>query len=527
MFKKKKHAIIIGAGPAGLTAAYYLLTMTEIKPIVLEREKFVGGLAATLNFGGNRIDIGGHRFFTKNEEIFKLWQKLLPAQGAPALDDKILGRESVLVEGGANPEEVDEVFLNRNRVSRIFYRRKFFSYPVALNFDTIKNLGLGEMFSIGTSFLKAKFKPREENTLEDFMINRFGQKLYETFFRDYTTKVWGRTPQEIGADWGAQRIKGLSLGKTLLDFVKKTFGSKEGAGETSLIERFYYPKFGPGQLWEKMADEIKNLGGEVLPGIGVKSFHVDKDKVIKSVKVESAAGLLTFPADYFLSSMPLAELADALDDGLNYRQLQIARGLPYRDFITVGLLVDKLTIKNLTKIKTLGDIVPDCWIYIQEPSVKLGRLQIFNNWSPYMVADPQNTVWLGLEYFCNEGDELWQMGDDDFIKFAIEELASIGIIEAADVRDSVRIKVPKAYPAYFDSYENIDELRGALDEIQNLYCIGRNGQHRYNNMDHSMLTAIAAVCAIGGKFSKSDVWKINAEQAYHEEIKDKGARIKG
>ena len=513
---KKKHAIIIGAGPAGLTAAYYLLKLTDIKPIVLEMENFVGGISRTMNFHGNRMDIGGHRFFTKDENVLAVWRELLPEQGAPAFDDKILGRESVLTDGGANPEEVDEVFLNRNRVSRIFYRNKFFSYPISLSLTTIKNLGLTEMFSIGTSFLKAKFSPREEKTLEDFMINRFGQKLYETFFRDYTTKVWGRTPQEIGADWGAQRIKGLSLGKTILDFVKKTFGSK-GTGDTSLIERFFYPKFGPGQLWEKLASEIKKRGGEVLLNSKVVGFQSAADKKIRSVQVENAAGLLTFPADYYLSSMPLADLADALDENaLAVRPRWIARSLPYRDFMTVGLLVDKLLLKNTTKIKTLGDIVPDCWIYIQEPSVKLGRLQIFNNWSPYLVADPKNSVWLGLEYFCREGDELWQMSDDDFIKFASGELASIGIIDAADVRCGVRVKVPKAYPAYFDSYENIDEVRTALDEIPNLYCIGRNGQHRYNNMDHSMLTAIAAVCAVVDKFPKADVWKINAEKTYHE-----------
>ena len=515
----KKHAIIIGAGPAGLTAAYYFLKNTDIKPIVLEKEKFFGGISRTMNFNGNRMDIGGHRFFSKDEEILKLWREILPEQGAPSLDDKILGRESVLTDGGADPELVDEVFLNRNRVSRIFYRRKFFSYPVTLSLETIKNLGLIEMFSIGMSFLKAKISQRDENTLEDFMVNRFGQKLYETFFRDYTTKVWGRSPQEIGADWGAQRIKGLSLGKTVLDFLKKTFGSKEGTGDTSLIERFFYPKLGPGQLWEKFADEIKKLGGEVLTSTNVKSFRV-VDKVIKSVSVESPAGTLTFPADYFLSSMPLSELAEALDDGLNLRQLQIARGLPYRDFITVGLLVDKILLENHTKIKTLGDIVPDCWIYIQEPSVKLGRLQIFNNWSPYLVADPKNSVWLGLEYFCNEGDELWNMTDDDFIKFAVDELASIGIINAADVKLSVRVKVPKAYPAYFDAYENISELRAGLDEIQNLYCIGRNGQHRYNNMDHSMLTAIAAVKAIAEDFPKAEIWNVNAEKNYHEEKHD-------
>ena len=517
MIKKKKSAIIVGAGPAGLTAAHYLLKLTDIRPIVLEKENFIGGLSRTLEFEGNRMDIGGHRFFSKNNEVLNLWNELLPAQGSPALDDKILERESVLVEGGANPEEVDEVFLNRRRVSRIFYRKKFFPYPLSLNFETLKNLGLRETFSIGVSFLKAKYNQREEETLEDFMINRFGQRLYETFFRDYTTKVWGRSPQEIGANWGAQRIKGLSLGKTVTDFFKKTFGSKEGAGETSLIERFFYPKFGPGQLWEKLADDIRKRGGEVLLNSTIKRFKVDANKVIKSVQVDNAAGLLTFPADYFLSSMPLKELADALDDGLPLRPLTIARGLPYRDFIIVGLLVDKLSLKNLTEIKTLGDIVPDCWIYIQEPSVKLGRLQIFNNWSPYLVADPQNSVWLGLEYFCDEGDELWQMSSKDFVTFAANELISIGIIKAENIRSGVQVKVPKAYPAYFDTYENISELRSALDEIQNLYCIGRNGQHCYNNMDHSMLTAIAAVCSIAGKFPKSAVWNVNAEQNYHEE----------
>ncbi|MCR5834807.1 MAG: NAD(P)/FAD-dependent oxidoreductase [Selenomonadaceae bacterium] len=514
----KKYAIIIGGGPAGLTAAYYFLKHSDIKPIVLEKEKFVGGISRTMNFNGNRMDIGGHRFFSKDEEILSLWRELLPEQGAPALDDKVLNRESVLTEGGANPEETDEVFLNRRRVSRIFYRRKFFSYPISLSLETIFNLGFFEMISIGTSFIGAKFSQREEKTLEDFMINRFGRRLYETFFRDYTTKVWGRSPAEIGADWGSQRIKGLSLGKTILDFFKKTFGFKDGAGETSLIERFYYPKYGPGQLWEQFAAEIKKLGGEVLTESEVKSFTIGANKIIRSVEVKSPAGNLSFPADYFLSSMPLNELADAFDEKtLATRPREIAKGLPYRDFITVGLLVDKLLPVNKTKIKTFGDIVPDCWIYIQEPSVKLGRLQIFNNWSPYLVADPQNSVWLGLEYFCNEGDNLWNMNEEDFIKFATEELSSIGIINAADVKYGVRVRVPKAYPAYFDTYENIDELRNALNEIQNLYCIGRNGQHRYNNMDHSMLTAMAAVRAIvSGDVSKSDIWNVNADKNYHE-----------
>lgn len=451
----KKHAIIIGTGPAGLTAAYYFAKFTDIKPIVLEKENFVGGLARTMNFSGNRLDIGGHKFFSKHEEVLKVWNELLP--------------------------EEEKIFLTHQSISRIFYQQKFFSYPISLNFNVIKNLGLMKTFSIGTSFIKAKLNKRDEITLEDSLINRFGQKLYETFFREYTIKVWGRSPQEINANSGAEKILGLGL------------------NENPPVEEIFYPKHGSVQMWEKMVDEIKKIGGEVLTSTNVKSFHV-VNNVIKSVRVESPAGMLTFPADYFVSSMPLAELAEALDDGLPLRPLMIARGLIYRDFITVGLLVDKLT---------LGDIIPYCQISIYEPSVKLSRLQIFNNWSPNMVAAPKNSVWLGLEYFCNEGDELWQMSDNDFIKFAADELASIGIIDAMDVRFGVRVKVPKAYPTYFDTYENISELRGALDEIKNLYCIGRNGQHCNNNMDNSMLTAIAAVCAIIGKFSKADVWKVN------------------
>lgn len=453
---RKKHAIIIGAGVAGLTAAYYLLKHTDIKPVVLEKEKFVGGLARTMNFDGNRLDIGDHRFFSSDADIIKLWQEILPAQDDFFVDEKISGRDA------------------------IFYRREFFSYPVSFNFSTIRKLGLLETLAIGASIFKSNFRRREENTLEDFIVNRFGQRLYEKFFRDFVTKIFGRAPQEINAD-----------------FVTKIFGS-------ATPERVYRCKLGAGQMWEKFADEIKRLGGEVLTDSNVKSIHVDAKKIVRSVRAESPAGMLTFPANYFLSTMPLTELAEAMDDGLNYRQLQIARGLSYRNLIIVGLLVDKLAAER-TKI-------PGSRIYIQEPSVKLGRVEIFNDLSPHMVAAPENSVWLGLEYFCDDGDELWQMNDDDFVKFAAEESASIGLIDAASVKFGVRVKVPKAYPAYFDAYEKIGELQAALDEIQNLYCIGRNGQHRQSKTDTDMLTAIAAVCSIGENFPKPDIWKIDAAQ---------------
>lgn len=515
-----KRAVITGAGPAGLTAAYWFLKHTDIKPIVLEKENFVGGISRTANFDGDRIDIGGHRFFSKSAEIFDLWRELLPLQGAPALDDKMLGRRAENFAGGADPEREDDVFLLRRRISRILYMRRFFSYPVSLSAQTVFNLGVFNSFSIGASFLKAAVFKRTEKNLEDFMINRFGEKLYATFFRDYTEKVWGRSPKDIDADWGSQRIKGLSLSGAVADFFRKAAGKT--AKETSLIERFYYPKYGPGQLWEKMAREIVARGGEIVFGAEAKRFNLD-GKTVVSVTAETNAGARNFAGDYFLSSMPIADLAAALPKGaIGEKARAVALSLPYRDFVTVGLLVDRLKLVNSTKIKTLGGIVPDCWIYIQEPKVKIGRLQIFNNWSPYMLNDPKNTVWLGLEYFCREGDELWRMTKDDFAAFAANELAEIGVIDAAAVKKSVCLKVKKAYPAYFDSYRDFATVRRALDEMENLFCIGRNGQHRYNNMDHSMLTAITAVRAITGEKNRADVWNVNADEVYHEESAKRG-----
>ena len=512
-------AVIIGAGPAGLTAAYYLLKEnTGIEPVVFESEAFVGGIARTAEFHGNRMDIGGHRFFSKNEEIMSLWQELLPLQGAPAYDDRLLNRMTELAVNGPDPEQEDDVFLVRHRVSRIFYLKKFFDYPVSLSAATIRNLGVSRMVKICVGYAVSMLHKLPENTLADFMINSFGRPLYETFFKDYTYKVWGRFPESIGADWGSQRIKGLSLRKAVVDFVRKTVGSKKAANtETSLIEQFYYPKYGPGQLWEKMRRQIVKGGGHVCLETEVIKILRDADNRVTGVVVRDSSGERTIPCDYLISSMPVKDLLAALGEK-DDEAATIARDLPYRDFITVGVLVKKLKIKNTTSFKTLADIVPDCWIYVQEPSVKMGRIQIFNNWSPYLVREPEKTVWLGLEYFCNEGDDMWNMKDADFTDMAVKELVSMGIVEKDDIMDEICLKVKKAYPAYFGSYRDFAKVRRYLDGIGNLYCIGRNGQHRYNNMDHSMLTAIEAVRSIaGGTGDKEAVWNVNTEESYHEQ----------
>ncbi len=511
-----KTAIIIGAGPAGLTAAYQLLKETDILPVIFEESDFIGGISRTAQHNGNRIDIGGHRFFSKIDEVNSLWQELLPLQGAPSLDDIKTETVKPLSPDGPDPEKEDKVLLLRNRVSRIYYLRKFFDYPISLKPETFINMGLSRTLKAGFGYIYSCISKKEETSLENFYINRFGKPLYEMFFEDYTEKLWGINPSEISADWGAQRVKGLSLTKALLNIVTKPLKKSENV-ETSLIEQFYYPKKGPGQLWEALADEVEKKGGKILKNHRVTDFTVEAGK-ISSVFAETPNGKKQFKADYIISTMPVKDLVNGLGDAIPENVKSIADALPYRDFLTVGLLVKKLNLENKTKHKTLGDIVPDCWIYIQERDVKIGRLQIFNNWSPYMVKDPESTVWIGLEYFCNEGDEFWNMSDKEFTEFAINELDKIGIINAEDVLDSVRLKVKKAYPAYFGSYKDFPLVRKQLDLIENLYCIGRNGMHRYNNMDHSMMTAMEAVNCIKNNFKdKSSIWNVNTEKEYHEE----------
>ena len=517
-----KTALIIGAGPAGLTAAYQLLKTTDIRPVILEEEAFVGGISRTAEHNGNRMDIGGHRFFTKNDEVNALWQELMPMQGAPSKDDILLGTtDKALAPGGPDPEKEDRVMLLRRRVSRIFFLKKFFDYPISMKAETFKNMGFSRTMKAGFGYIGSAIVKKKEDSLENFYINRFGRPLYEMFFEDYTTKLWGRHPSEISADWGAQRVKGLSLTKAVIGMLTKPFRKKDAAVETSLIEQYSYPKKGPGQLYEVMAEEIEKLGGTILKNTKVTGIRLEEGRVKSVTAVGPDGEEQRFEADEFFSTMPVKDLVAGMDGPVPADVRRVAEGLPYRDFITVGLLVDRLKIKNETKLKTVGNIVPDCWIYVQEREVKLGRLQIFNNWSPYMVKDPEHSVWMGLEYFCSEGDELWTMPDEDFIRFAKGELASIGVIDEADVKDSVCFHVKKAYPAYFDTYSEFDTVRDFLSGIGNLWCIGRNGQHKYNNMDHSMLTAIEAVRTVAdGRRDKKLVWEVNTEKEYHEEKKN-------
>ncbi len=504
-------AVIAGAGPAGLTTAYELLENTAISPVVLEASSQIGGISQTVSYKGNRMDIGGHRFFSKSQRVTDWWDKILPLQGAPSLDDILLERPVATRPGGPDPSVTDRVMLTRNRVSRIYYLRSFFDYPISLKWQTFANMGLGRTIQAGFGYLAATLHKRPENSLEDFYINRFGKPLYKMFFEGYTEKVWGIHPSRLGADWGSQRVKGLSVGAVLADIFRKAFHVKGKEIETSLIESFIYPKLGPGHLWETVASDIREKGGEVRMESAVKEVHVREDadgtrQVDYVVYEHPEKGLVREDCDWFFSSMPI-----------------IAGQLRYRDFITVGLLVDELNISNKTKIKTYKNRIPDTWIYIQERDVKLGRLQIFNNWSPYLVDDFKNKVWIGLEYFCDEGDELWSMGKEDFIRMAISELEHIGIIDADKVVDSTQVKIKKAYPTYYGSYYQLDQVIAFLNTIENLFCIGRNGQHRYNNMDHSMLTGMTAVDSIrnGTWKDKTPVWSVNTEEAYLETKQNK------
>ena len=542
----KKIAVIAGAGPAGLTAALELLRTTDVKPVIFEAENVIGGISRTARYKGNRMDIGGHRFFSKSDTVMDWWQGILPLQGVASKDDIAIGRKVPLTEGGPDPEKTDYVMLCRSRLSRILFLRKLFNYPISLNGDTIRNLGLWRMMKIGLSYIKVQLLPaRKENSLEDFMINRFGVELYRTFFRDYTEKVWGVPCSKISPDWGGQRIKGLSITKTVVHAVKQIFAGKkkddasaDGAAnaadirqkdtETSLIGQFLYPKFGPGQLWETVAEKVQEMGGEIH--MNAKVVGVNRDdmgKRVLSVVVENLAedGAIayeTVPCDYFLSTMPVKELVAAMDSEKMPVPAEVRRvsdGLVYRDFITVGLLLDKLEIKNPAKPGTPESklkFVADNWIYVQESDVKLGRIQIFNNWSPYLVADPEK-VWIGLEYFATEGDEMWRMPDDDFIKFAIAELDKIDVARPESVRDAVVFHIKKAYPAYFGTYGEFDKVRSYLDPIDNMFLMGRNGMHKYNNMDHSMLAAMEVVkCIRENSTDKTALWSVNSEEEYHE-----------
>ena len=519
MNKDKEKVVIIGAGPAGLSVAYYLLKNTEIKPIILEESEYIGGISRTHNHNGNRMDLGGHRFFTKSDDVMNLWMELFPVQELPSIDQILLATEEQKKEWqgktGVDPETDDEMFLKRNRLSRIYFLKKFFDYPISFKPETFMNMGLINVILAGFGYIGSCIKKRKENSLEDFYINRFGVPLYRMFFEDYTEKLWGIHPRSIAPDWGAQRVKGLSLLGVIKNCLLKPFIKKENV-ETSLIEEFLYPKKGPGQLYEAMATKIIEMGGQIIMNNSVNQILFDGDKICGVKAIDNNGNESTFDCDVVFSSMPVKDLVMSFNKDVEKEVKEVAENLPYRDFMTVGLLVKKFAIKNKSKYKTVGDIIPDCWIYIQERNVKLGRLQIFNNWSPYMVKDFENTVWIGLEYFCSEGDSMWTMDNSKFIEMASNELEEIGIIKKDDILDSTLIRVKKAYPAYFGTYKDFDKVKNYLDTIPNLYCVGRNGQHRYNNMDHSILTGIEAAKAFISGNGKEQVWSVNTENEYHE-----------
>ncbi len=462
---------IIGAGPAGLTAAYEL-TRHDLPAVVFEQDDIVGGIARTESYKGYYFDIGGHRFFTKVPLIQSLWEEIL-----------------------------QEEFLVRPRLSRIFYNGKFFDYPLK-PMNALTGLGLVESVRIGCSYLWAQVnRSDEENNFEEWVVHRFGRRLFEIFFKTYTEKVWGMPCAEIRADWAAQRIKNLDL---LTAVRHALLGSRRGGKSvTSLIDSFYYPRLGPGMMWEHCRMELEARGVETRFDAGVVELERQGDLIRSVTIVDRAGNRQRVETDQVISSMPIQTLVRSIRPLPSADVLAAADGLRYRDFLTVVLIVDR------------EELFPDNWIYIHSPDVRVGRIQNFKNWSPEMVPDPSRSS-LGLEYFVQEHDELWDASDEDLIELGTRETASLGLVRAEEVLDGCVLRMPKAYPVYDSHYkECLATIRKYLDGISNLQPIGRNGLHRYNNQDHSMLTGIYAARNIAGE--SYDLWSVNVEEEYHEE----------
>ena len=494
-----KKVVIIGAGPAGLTAAYEILKNDpSYKVVIYEESGYIGGISRTINNNGNRIDIGIHRFFSKSDKVLEIWNSLLPTE------NNIL-----------KSEENEEVMLVRDRLTRIFYLRKLFNYPISLTKEFIFNLGLLRCTKMGFSYIKAVMFPyKNVDSLEKFYINRFGRELYNLFFRDYTEKVWGVKPSELSPEWGAQRVKGLSVYKTIINSLKpkKKNDIKQKNKETSLIDTFLYPKYGSGQLWEKLSKEIQKMGGEIYLNSKVSKINIENTKVV-SVNVMNRDNEVTVNGDYFVSTMPIKDLImsfSQVDKGI----YDLASKLQYRDFIIIGLLLKDLDLHSE------DGIIRDNWLYIQEPYVKIARIGIINNWSPYMVKD-KNTVYVGVEYMCFETDNLWLMDEKDLIRFTIDEMKKLKLIKDDYVISSNIIKMKKAYPSYTGVYSEFSKIREYTDKIENIFLAGRNGMHRYNNMDHSMLCGIeVSKCILNGSNDKNTIWEVNTEEEYHEVKKE-------
>jgi len=530
---------VIGAGPAGLAFSDKLLELRKDVSIdIYEKSNYIGGISKTINYKGNRIDIGGHRFFSKSDEVMKWWTNKFPIDTSSLNESELISYQnsSRNIEGlntlNKNNRIDNRIMLVRKRKSRILYSGKLYDYPLKLNLKTIKNIGSLQILNVGLSYLRSKLNKKEAKNLEDFIISRFGYKLYSMFFESYTEKVWGRHPKDISPEWGAQRIKGLSIRKLIIDIVQKllsklinnesdSIGQKNT--ETSLIERFLYPKYGPGQMWEEVANDLKEQNVNIFMNTPIKGieFSSDKKKAERIVFRGKNGKVIKQEYDYIISTMPIKELIElSKSESEQYifppDILKIAASLPYRDFITIGLL-----IKNISGPQQ--ELLDDTWIYVQEPNVKVGRIQIFNNWSPYLVAD-KNNYWIGLEYFCNENDELWERTDVELINLAKEEIINLKLTNSDSFIDSTVIREAKTYPAYFDSYTEIDTLINCVNKKINLFLIGRNGMHKYNNQDHSMLSGFRAAEMIANNMvnskAKEELWKINIEQEYHEELKN-------
>ncbi|HRK50947.1 MAG TPA: NAD(P)/FAD-dependent oxidoreductase [Pyrinomonadaceae bacterium] len=473
-----KKIVIIGAGPAGLTAAYQLCK-EGVESVVLEKDDVVGGISRTVNYKGYLFDIGGHRFFTKVKAVDEMWRE-------------VLGKER---------------FLRRSRLSRIYYNKKFFHYPLKAT-NALFGLGIWNCFLMVFSYLKAQTFPiKPERSFEDWICNRFGYRLYSTFFKTYTEKVWGMPCNEISADWAAQRIKGLSLFATIKNALLASQVKQKGDVIKTLIDAFDYPEKGPGMMWEIVAADIQERGSELKMNSSVEKIMWTPGRV-RSVEIKNNENKESVEGTHFISSMPIQELVRKLDPPPTKIVLDAADKLGYRDFLTVSLIINK------------ADLFQDNWIYIHDSEVKVGRIQNFKNWSPSMVPDPSKTC-LGLEYFCFEGDGLWTMPDDELIALGTKELGLLGLIDTADVEDGAVVRMPKAYPVYDGVYvQAVNTIREFLAGLPNLYLVGRNGMHKYNNQDHSMLTAMLSVKNILG--ANYDVWGVNEEHEYHEEIKDNG-----
>lgn len=511
--------IIIGAGPAGLTAAIELQKKGCKNITIIESDVQVGGISKTINHNNNRIDIGGHRFFSKSDWVMDWWTSLMPiekSENSLPLNIKYRGRTRSDIKPGNVDSQNNNTLLIRNRLSRIYFNRNFFDYPLKLNISSLNKLGIKKTLSFGLSYLYSSInKIKPEKSLEDFLTNRFGRQLFQQFFKEYTEKVWGVPCSEISPEWGAQRIKSLSISRAILHALKKSMGGNvdNQSTQTSLIENFLYPKLGPGQMWELAAKKFVEDGGRLKTKCTVSQINIDRGQVKSLVYVDQNDNSHELMCSHVISTMPIKDLINASKDYWSDEIAEIASNLQYRDFITVGLLYKKTELRSNLK---------DNWIYIQEPGVNVGRVQIFNNWSPYMVSN-NDMAWLGLEFFCKDSDPLWHLSDEELQTLAQKEMFEIGLTIAPNATDSVAIKVPKAYPGYFgNSYQKFNMLREELDTIENLFLVGRNGMHRYNNQDHSMLTAAEAAKQIStGHINKKLIWDINVDDEYHEELSKK------